>query len=105
MSTYRTQKELEEEIEHACQKATRRGLVDLIHQLFADNTKMRHPDTRAASVRPYMCDHCDHLHLQLKKEDGTVYTECVLSLDMLERMMDIVIKAYKEKNNDAPTLA
>lgn len=47
---------------------------------------------RATSVHIYMCDGCNYVHLALENEDKKVYTEAVLSGDMIHSMLALLHK-------------
>jgi hypothetical protein len=50
---------------------------------------------RSDSCQWYKCEACEHLHLVLLGEDDEVIAEAILSLDMLNSMLEVI--------NGAPT--
>jgi hypothetical protein len=44
----------------------------------------------ADSVKAYKCDHCEHLHLVLVDEADAPIASAVLTVEMLEGMLNIV---------------
>ena len=51
---------------------------------------------RAHSIATYFCDHCDNLHIALKDERGRIYTEAVLSDEMVLNMVRQVVERNQE---------
>lgn len=47
---------------------------------------------RAYSVQSYFCEHCDNLHLALQDEFGRIYTEAILSNDMVLKMVRMMME-------------
>lgn len=56
------------------------------------------PDVRrrASATRFYFCDHCSYLHLALLDEREQVYTEAVLSDEMVLYMVRMLVERNQE---------